>query len=144
MRKQGMRTGQKLEPLMFFSLLFEILMNNYFLVNIIYNSHPQYFVVLLRGVCSAYIFIANIEVFFDMESFFWFFNVFSTLPCRTGAVSFLNGMLQYDLKKRLSAEQLYKHKFLTKPYSQLTKINVNCEYGFVKNLCLYNCSALNL
>ena len=28
------------------------------------------------------------------------------------AVSFLNGMLQYDLKKRLSAEQLYNHKFL--------------------------------
>ena len=27
------------------------------------------------------------------------------------AVSFLNGMLQYDLKKRLSAEQLYNHKF---------------------------------
>ena len=40
------------------------------------------------------------------------------------AVSFLNGMLQYDLKKRLSAEELYNHKFLTKPYSELTKINV--------------------
>ncbi len=40
------------------------------------------------------------------------------------AVSFLNGMLQYDLKKRLSAEQLCNHKFLTKPYSELTKINL--------------------
>ena len=40
------------------------------------------------------------------------------------AVSFLNGMLQYDFKKRLSAEQLNNHKFLTKPYSELTKINL--------------------
>ena len=40
------------------------------------------------------------------------------------AVSFLNGMLQYDLKKRLSAEQLLNHNFLKKPYSELTKINI--------------------
>ena len=40
------------------------------------------------------------------------------------AVSFLNGMLQYDLKKRLSAEQLNNHKFLTKKYSELNKINL--------------------
>jgi len=40
------------------------------------------------------------------------------------AVSFLNGMLQYDSKKRLTAEQLYNHKFLKKPYSELTKINL--------------------
>ena len=40
------------------------------------------------------------------------------------AVSFLNGMLQYDLKKRLSADQLENHKFLTKPYNELTKINL--------------------
>ena len=40
------------------------------------------------------------------------------------AVSFLNGMLQYDLKKRLSAEQLFHHKFLTKPYSELCKIDL--------------------
>ena len=39
-------------------------------------------------------------------------------------VSFLNGMLQYDLKKRLSADQLENHKFLTKPYNELTKINL--------------------
>jgi serine/threonine protein kinase len=38
------------------------------------------------------------------------------------AVSFINGMIQYDLKKRLSAEELYHHPFLTTPYSQLTKI----------------------
>ena len=40
------------------------------------------------------------------------------------AVSFLNGMLQYDSKKRLSANQLYNHNFLKKPYSELTKINL--------------------
>ena len=40
------------------------------------------------------------------------------------AVSFLNGMLQYDPKKRLTAEQLSHHKFLTKPYSELNKINL--------------------
>ena len=40
------------------------------------------------------------------------------------AVSFLNGMLQYDLKKRLSAEQLYNHKFLTKHYSELNRIDL--------------------
>jgi len=33
-------------------------------------------------------------------------------------------MLQYDLKKRLSAEQLNNHKFLTKQYSELNKINL--------------------
>ena len=51
-------------------------------------------------------------------------NYFLPTTLSKEAVSFLNGMLQYDLKKRLSAEQLYKHKFLTKPYSQLTKIKV--------------------
>ena len=40
------------------------------------------------------------------------------------AVSFLNGMLQYDLKKRLSAEQLYRHKFINKRFDQLTKIDL--------------------
>ena len=40
------------------------------------------------------------------------------------SVSFLNGMLQYDLKKRLSSEQLINHKFLTKPYSEFTKVNL--------------------
>ena len=41
------------------------------------------------------------------------------------AASFLNGMLQYDPKKRLTAEQLFYHKFLTKDYKQLTKMNLN-------------------
>ena len=40
------------------------------------------------------------------------------------AVSFLNGMLQYDYKKRLTAEQLYKHKFLNKKYEDLHRINL--------------------
>ena len=40
------------------------------------------------------------------------------------AASFLNGMLQYDPKKRLTAERLSRHKFLTKPYQELTKIDL--------------------
>ena len=40
------------------------------------------------------------------------------------AASFLNGMLQYDPKKRLDAEQLSCHKFLTKDYKDLTKMNL--------------------
>ena len=39
-------------------------------------------------------------------------------------ISFLNGMIQYDPKKRLSAEQLFNHRFLKRPYSELTKINL--------------------
>ena len=38
------------------------------------------------------------------------------------AVSFLNGMLQYDFKKRLTAEQLYRHKFINK--KELTQIDL--------------------
>ena len=51
-------------------------------------------------------------------------NYFLPTTLSKEAVSFINGMLQYDLKKRLSAEELYHHKFLTKPYSELAKINV--------------------
>ena len=40
------------------------------------------------------------------------------------AGSFLIGMLQFDLKKRFTAEQLYKHKFLNKKYNELKKINL--------------------
>ena len=40
------------------------------------------------------------------------------------AASFLNGMLQYDPKKRLTAERLSRHKFLTKSYQELTKIDL--------------------
>ena len=41
------------------------------------------------------------------------------------SASFLNGMLQYDPKKRLSAEQLANHKFLTKDYKDLTKMDLS-------------------
>ena len=51
-------------------------------------------------------------------------NYFLPTSLSKEAVSFLNGMLQYDLKKRLSAEQLFHHKFLTKPYSELCKIDL--------------------
>ena len=34
------------------------------------------------------------------------------------AASFLIGMLQFDLKKRYTAEQLYRHKFLNKNISK--------------------------
>ena len=40
-------------------------------------------------------------------------------------VSFLNGMLQYDPHKRLNAESLYKHAFLTKNVSEFTSMNTN-------------------
>jgi serine/threonine protein kinase len=38
-------------------------------------------------------------------------------------VSFLNGMLQYDAKYRLNAEELLKHPFLTKNANEFTKMN---------------------
>ena len=40
------------------------------------------------------------------------------------AVSFLNGMLQYDMKRRLSAYQLLNHHFLTKNFKDLTPIDL--------------------
>ena len=40
-------------------------------------------------------------------------------------VSFLNGMLQYNSKIRLSAEELRKHPFMTKNASEFTKINTD-------------------
>ena len=40
-------------------------------------------------------------------------------------VSFLNGMLQYDPNKRLTAENLSNHAFLTKNVSEFTHINTN-------------------
>ena len=51
-------------------------------------------------------------------------NYFLPTTLSKEAVSFLNGMLQYDSKKRLSAEQLFNHKFLKKSYSELKRINV--------------------
>jgi len=41
------------------------------------------------------------------------------------SASFLNGMLQYDPKKRLNAEQLANHKFLVKDYKDLTKMDLS-------------------
>ena len=39
-------------------------------------------------------------------------------------VSFINGMLQYDSKKRLTAEQLSRHHFLTRNVSNFNKIDL--------------------
>ena len=52
-------------------------------------------------------------------------NYFLPSTLSKEAVSFLNGMLQYDYKKRLSAEQLYRHKFLIMNFKDLHKINLN-------------------
>ena len=40
-------------------------------------------------------------------------------------VSFMNGMLQQEPKKRLNAEQLLKHPFLTKNINEFTPIDMN-------------------
>ena len=40
-------------------------------------------------------------------------------------VSFLNGMLQYNAKKRLSAEELSRHHFLTKNIKEFKNIDLN-------------------
>ena len=39
-------------------------------------------------------------------------------------ISFLNGMLQYKSEKRLSAEKLYKHPFLTRDIREFHKIDI--------------------
>ena len=41
------------------------------------------------------------------------------------SVSFMNGMLQQEPKKRLNAEQLLKHPFLTKNINEFTPIDMN-------------------
>ena len=50
-----------------------------------------------------------------------------TLPTTLSkeVVSFLNAMLQYDPKLRLSAEELSRHYFLTKNFQDFTKIDIN-------------------
>ena len=57
-------------------------------------------------------------------------------------VSFLNGMLQYDPKKRLNSENLYNHAFLTKNVSEFTRINTNMVsknvYGGQLNINIKN------
>ena len=60
-------------------------------------------------------------------------NYFLPKSLSKEAVSFLNGMLQYDFKKRLSADQLYHHNFLTKPYSELNKINLEKAQNYLYN-----------
>ena len=40
------------------------------------------------------------------------------------AISFINGMLQYDAKQRLTASQLSRHAFLNKDVNQFKKINL--------------------
>ena len=50
-----------------------------------------------------------------------------TLPTSLSkeVVSFLNAMLQYDSKMRLSADELSRHYFLTKNIKDFTKIDIN-------------------
>ena len=50
-----------------------------------------------------------------------------TLPVNSSkeAVSFINGMLQYDPRNRLSAEELSKHDFLVKNVKDFTPIDIN-------------------
>ena len=48
------------------------------------------------------------------------------------AASFLIGMLQFDLKKRYTAEKLYRHKFLNKNYNELKRINLKDVKSHVK------------
>ena len=60
------------------------------------------------------------------------------------AVSFINGMIQYDLKKRSSAEELYNHPFLNKPFSSLTKIVIKGSSNkVIGNQILMNARKLN-
>ena len=47
-------------------------------------------------------------------------------------VSFLNGMLQYESKKRLNSEQLAKHDFLTKDVKDFHKIDVQKVSGKIE------------
>ena len=47
-------------------------------------------------------------------------------------VSFLNGMLQYESKARLTAEQLYNHQFLQTDVKNFHKIDLNQVSGKVK------------
>ena len=45
------------------------------------------------------------------------------------AVSFLNSMLQYDASKRLNAEQLSQHQFLTKNINEFQKVSLKQVYN---------------
>ena len=52
-------------------------------------------------------------------------NYFLPSTLSMEAVSFINGMLKYDPKKRFSSEQLYRHEFLNKNFTDFHKINLN-------------------
>ena len=52
-------------------------------------------------------------------------NYFLPSTLSIEAASFLNGMLKYDPTKRFTADQLYKHPFLTKNIKDFHKINLN-------------------
>ena len=48
-------------------------------------------------------------------------------------VSFINGMLQYDPKKRLTIEQLSNHRFLTKKVKDFKKIPISLVRSKIQN-----------
>ena len=62
------------------------------------------------------------------------------------AASFLIGMLQLDLKKSFTAEQLYKHIFINKNYNEFTKINLKEVQTHIKgsktNINAYNTQSI--
>ena len=56
------------------------------------------------------------------------------------AVSFLNGMLQFEPNNRLSADKLYNHKFLRKNVKEFNKIDIN----ELKNIEIINNSKIKI
>ena len=64
-------------------------------------------------------------------------------------VSFLDGMLQYFGKDRLSAEELLTHSFLTKDINEFTKIDLNDPnnkfdaYGLIRSIKKGNINGIN-
>ena len=52
-------------------------------------------------------------------------NYFLPINLSKEIISFLNGMLQYDEKNRLSADELSRHLFLTKNVKDFTSINLS-------------------
>ena len=52
-------------------------------------------------------------------------DYFVPLTFSKEAISFLNCMLQYNPKKRLTADKLYNHKFLRRNIKEFSKINTN-------------------
>ena len=52
-------------------------------------------------------------------------NYFLPSTLSIEAASFINGMLKYNPAKRFTADQLYRHQFLTKNVKDFHKINLN-------------------